>query len=163
MCYFATVFTSPPFARNEHSGETCLMASVAPSISQDVIGGIELPIVQVCFTWLFIPQSAYNLAISRMCLYCFTRGFSLRVSIVVGVRRTMFFTFSVLIQTNLIYCKNYLILYKRFVDGSCHSSCYWWLLRKILWKSDPYHQCCRFTPIYLNQHAIANAVNLCQR
>ena len=86
-------------------------------MNPDVIGGIEYPIVQVCFTRSFIPQSIDDLAISGMCLYCFARGFSLHVLIAVGVRRIMVFIFFVLMQTNLIYCKNYLILYKRSVDG----------------------------------------------
>jgi hypothetical protein len=42
------------------------MASAALSMNPDVIGGIEYPIVQVCFTRSSIPQSIDDLAISGM-------------------------------------------------------------------------------------------------
>jgi len=49
-----------------NKGETHLMASAALSMNPDVIGGIEYPIVQVCFTQSSIPQSIDDLAISGM-------------------------------------------------------------------------------------------------
>jgi hypothetical protein len=51
-----------------NKGETHLMASAALSMNPDVIGGIEYPIVQACFTRSSIPQSIDDLAISGICL-----------------------------------------------------------------------------------------------
>ena len=70
------------------------MASAALSVNPDVIGGIEYPIVQACFTQSFTPQSIDDLAISGMiCLIvlravCMVRMASPRVLIaVVGIFR----------------------------------------------------------------------------
>ena len=49
-----------------NKGKAHLMASAALSMNPDVIGGIEYPIVQACFTRLSIPQSIDDLAISGM-------------------------------------------------------------------------------------------------
>jgi len=92
---------SPPRVRNEPD-EAHLMANAAPSIDSDVIGGIEIPIVHVCFIRSPIPQSIDDLAISGMCPHGSARGITLYVLVVVGVRRIMVFTLSVLTQTNLI-------------------------------------------------------------
>ena len=92
---------SPPRVRNEPD-EAHLMANAALSIDSDVIGGIEIPIVYVCFIRSPIPQSIDNLAISGMCPHGSARGITLYVLVVVGVRRIMVFTSFVLTQTNLI-------------------------------------------------------------
>jgi len=81
---------SPPRVRNGPD-EARLMANAALSIDSDVIGGIEIPIVHVCFIRSFIPQSIDNLAISGMCPHGSARGITLYVLVVVGARRIMVF------------------------------------------------------------------------
>ena len=67
------------------------MASACLSVNPDVIGGIEYPIVQACFTWSSTPQSIDDLAISGMYLFslrtvCMMRMASPRVlTAIVGI------------------------------------------------------------------------------
>ena len=63
ICY---CIHTTPFASGMDKGETHLMASACLSMNPDVIGGIEYPIVQACFTQSSIPQSIDDLAISGM-------------------------------------------------------------------------------------------------